>query len=437
MSLPSDGPLNDTLPEGVGQLPQPARAPTDIFSEVVQPVVDLKRSIIISCHCNRVNGVIKALPAHVFGKGSNVHIDIDHGYKARKFSGQLAVSYFPSLQPEAYTLAKTVCFRQGNLDRRNFPTFYFCPVCGCHLFKEKWDVIAEKLGPTWAVATGVAEKMPQTLGTFMISQHINVDQTGDGGLSIWMRKRFDETLIQTDMPLQNKMNLPPNDYAPWSPTPIANPSSTGNTNGDTLVASCFCGTVKFHVTRPNHESTLPKSQYPDLMIPYFGKSDKILNPDDKKWWIRAPRPGNIGPGKDRYLAGTCACTSCRRCSGFDIQSWAFIPRANIFMHRSDKRLPLDFSNLPKGILRSYNSSPGVTREFCPGCGATVFWHNTDRPELIDVSVGLFNAEGARAEDWLDWWKKRVSFTEDRDGSSGLIWDPVTCLEKGLKTPMQA
>ncbi|KFY06101.1 hypothetical protein V491_08857 [Pseudogymnoascus sp. VKM F-3775] len=190
-----------------------------------------------------------------------------------------------------------------------------------------------------------------------------------------------------------------------------------------LGASCYCGTVKFHITRPTPESTLPKSQYPDLIIPYLRRSPEIVNPNDRKWWIR----GN------RYLAGICACNSCRRCSGFDMQTWAFIPRANIFMHHPDKPRPLDFSNLPEGMLRSYNSSPGVTREFCPGCGATVFWHNTDRPELIDVSVGLFRApDGARAESWLDWWKERVSFAEDRRGPHGSLWDPVTCLEKGLR-----
>ncbi|OBT66104.1 hypothetical protein VE03_05082 [Pseudogymnoascus sp. 23342-1-I1] len=425
MSLSNDGPLDTAR-----RLPLPAREPTGFSRDIDQPVFNLKDPITIFCHCNRVNSIIKALPLRAFGKSDKVEIDIDHDYKTRKYSGQLAVSYFPSLQPEPDTLAKTVCFRLG--DQEDAPIIYFCPVCGCHVFKEDsagqlpqlddGPLVAENTRPTWAVATGVAGRVPETPNTFTISRHINVDQTGDGGLSIWMRARNDDTIIQTDMPLQNKTSLPAKGYAPWSPTPTVNPSSSGHTEGDTLDASCFCGTVKFHVTRPNHESTLPKSQYPDLMIPYYIKSDEGPNPDNKSWWIR----------EDRYLAGTCACDSCRSCSGFDIQSWSFIPRANIFVHHSGKQLGLDFSNLPEGILRSYNSSPGVTREFCPGCGATVFWHNTNRSELIDVSVGLFNAEGARAEDWLDWWKERVSFTEDRYGSPGFIWDPVTCLETGLK-----
>jgi hypothetical protein len=438
---PNDAPLdrvgqlpesNDAPLDTPEKLPRPAQEPKDLFAEVDQPVFNLDQPIIISCHCNRVNGTIKALPLRAFSNGGRVKISIDHDSRARKFSGQLAVTYFPSLQPEPYTLAKTVCFRLGNLDRLNSPTFYFCPTCGCHLFKEEWETVAGSLGPTWAVATGVAEGKPKKLHSFVIGQHINVDQTGDGGLSIWMRARKNDSLFPTDMqptdmPPQNNTSLPLDDYAPWSPTPTTNPSSSGHTSSDTLDASCFCGTVKFHITRPNSESWLPRSQLPDLIFPYHSKSEIISNPYDSKWWIR----GN------RYLAGTCACTSCRRCSGFDIQSWAFIPRANIFMHHSDKHLGLDFSNLPKGILRSYSSSPGVTREFCPGCGATVFWHNTDRPELIDVSVGLFNAKGARAEDWLHWWTKRVSFAEDRDESRGLVWNPVKCLEVGLLASTKA
>ena len=66
-----------------------------------------------------------------------------------------------------------------------------------------------------------------------------------------------------------------------------------------------------------------------------------------------------------------------------------------------------------GTLTHYESSPGVLREFCRVCGGTAFWHCTDRPELIDVSVGLLRAtEGSRAESWLQWHKQRVSFKED-------------------------
>jgi len=43
----------------------------------------------------------------------------------------------------------------------------------------------------------------------------------------------------------------------------------------------------------------------------------------------------------------------------------------------------------------------------------IFWTGDDRPELIDVAVGLLAAPcGARADSWLKWTTSRVSFSED-------------------------
>ena len=173
------------------------------------------------------------------------------------------------------------------------------------------------------------------------------------------------------------------------------------------------------------------------MLPYITTpKETISNPSDAKWWLRP---------NDRYLAGTCACKSCRLTSGFPIQTWTFVPRANIFFTVPSEKggsetLPLDFEELRKrgAVLEGYDSSDGVTREFCPGCGATVFWHDKWRPELMDVSVGLLDDEsGARAEPWLDWWTGRVSFVEDaRNGREGRFADAeadlVSRLESGLK-----
>jgi hypothetical protein len=103
--------------------------------------------------------------------------------------------------------------------------------------------------------------------------------------------------------------------------------------------------------------------------------------------------------------------------------WAFVPQCNIF---KDDGQSFDFQ---VGTLKSYESSKGVLREFCGVCGATAFWHCDWRPDLVDVSVGLLDLEeGARAEDWLVWWKGRVSFREL--SNSG---DLVAALEGGLAT----
>ncbi|RAL15645.1 GFA family protein [Aspergillus homomorphus CBS 101889] len=121
--------------------------------------------------------------------------------------------------------------------------------------------------------------------------------------------------------------------------------------------------------------------WPDLLVPYYTHSSE--NTTDVKWWLRE---ANI-----KYLTGTCACPSCRLASGCPIQPWAFIPKANLF---DACKAPLAFG---AGTMQRYESSPGVYREFCKHCGASVFWSSDQRPLLIDVSVGLLRSpEESRA-----------------------------------------
>jgi len=65
------------------------------------------------------------------------------------------------------------------------------------------------------------------------------------------------------------------------------------------------------------------------------------------------------------------------------------------------------------MLKSYASSPNVLRYFCGRCGAIVFFRKAERPELIDVAVGLLDAEeGSRAESICGWNVSGVSKRED-------------------------
>lgn len=247
--------------------------------------------------------------------------------------------------------------------------------------------------------------------------HVHASDSKDGGASVWMPAFSDE---------ETGLN-----YEPTKERPSHSPPE------QKLQASCACGTVRFHITRPQPSSYEPHSDYPDLMLPAKTTPASVAcNPEREKWWIQARGT--------KYLAGTCACRSCRLATGFEIQTWAFIPKTNIFMHIPDSgggetiTVPLDFSTLPAGVLQTYSSSPGVLREFCAKCGATVFWHNDTRAGIIDVSVGLLRAdEGARAESWLHWWTARVSFQEDtelsRQGPAAqTARNLITALENGLE-----
>lgn len=373
-------------------------------------------------------------------------------------------------------------------------TRFFCATCGCHVFRrlrgpEVGDDALAAGGrvESWAVATGVIIGIDAESGAELseegseillrCAKHINTSGTKDGGLSPWIRHINGQELEV----VESRGATPPSIRASAEekgedPCPDAEQEAFSRDEmkdeekGEVLNALCHCKMVRFHITRPNAASKLPRSNFPDLMVPYHSGSPQIQNPEDNKWWLRPDlgldsRDNEVlSEERDelrRYLAGTCACRSCRLISGFEIQTWAFVPRANIFFHVRDKNrgpvasepqtqrslneagdkteiIPLDFATLPSNILTSYESSPGVRREFCSRCGATVFWRDRWRPELMDVSVGLLDAyEGARAETWLDWWTERVSFAEDaRRDRTGETARRAECLisslEEGLR-----
>ena len=149
--------------------------------------------------------------------------------------------------------------------------------------------------------------------------------------------------------------------------------------------------------RPNNESLQASSPFSDLIVPFHTGASNA-NSKNEPWWLCA--------GNTKYMAGACMCRSCRVASGFEIQTWAFVPRSNIVQEDGSA---LDYA---MGSLKRYDSSDDVWREFCRVCGATVFWHCEWRPSIVDVSIGLLNPdEGARVETWLEWWTGRVSFEE--------------------------
>lgn len=398
--------------------------------------------VTIDCLCGSSRQRL-TVPTHPYFLTSDAEID-RHG------SGVLFVSHLVIDPPEPQKLSE--------LSHHEYDagTRFFCGTCGCHVF-QKFTAsaasasLARTMGDTqlptelFGVATGVivespSEKMCVRFGS------APVDDTCDGGLGPYLPVA--EMKGRTRKPQIEAQE---------------------ETSNDTVLAACGCGSVKLLIQRPERipgiggesimEVELPYSPYPDLMFPYkTTPKDKLDNPSDEKWYLR--RTGT----KLGYLAGTCACRSCRLSAGYEIQTWAFIPRLAIkisvssnsvtnskhltsqakYETEDDKsHIPLDFEmlrHLPPGRnpLRSYESSRGVLREFCHICGATVFWHSNERPDLIDVSVGLLQArEGARAEGLLAWWLERCSFAEDAGlDRKGWVKDWAESLIQGLEKEMR-
>lgn len=66
----------------------------------------------------------------------------------------------------------------------------------------------------------------------------------------------------------------------------------------------------------------------------------------------------------------CHCTDCRRSAGAAAVSWICIPASGLTY---------------AGEVTSYDSSPGVERQFCPICGTGLFYYNEAvLPGMVDI-----------------------------------------------------
>lgn len=343
-----------------------------------------KTTLNISCACNEISGSFS-----VQSSALPLPIALCHCDTCRDATGLLGVSTV-SLPND--TSSFKVRGKLKGYESSTRKTRFFCEQCGAFIYNSTTDGLA-------GIYTGVLEGYD---GIEELKQHDCVSDTKDGGLSIWLP----ETVAWKGQAHRSEQ------IQHTSKTQFVYPKSQRSESSPNLPGYCHCGGVQFQITRPNEQSTKLSSPWPDLIVPYHSRSSE--NMEDIKWWLRE--------NNTKYLAGTCACNSCRIASGFDIQAWAFVPKVNIFQPNGK---PVDFS---MGTLKQYQSSEGIYREFCSCCGAMVFWHCDERPDLIDVSVGLLHAEsGARAESWLDWWTERVSFEEDAQNKV-----LISSLSTGLK-----
>lgn len=326
-----------------------------------------------ACACQEVNGSV-TVPSSTLP----LAFEFCHCNVCRHQSGLLCASYL--MLPEDATALK---FEGPLTDYKSSDTVTrtFCSQCGANIY------FRDSTKPRPDIATGILDKAN---GIVELRSHIFVPDTGDGGLTAWI----------PNIPAWKERPLPHQPGEQLKISPQKQIKANTERSSGILQAYCHCRGVRFKITSPspNKGSKSLFAARSDLL--WADVTDGTLdNKDDVKWWLCA--------NDTKYLAGMCACQSCRLASGFDIQMWTFIPKSNILQVNGE---PLNFN---MGSLKQYNSSKGTYREFCSTCGATVFWHDETRPKLIDVSVGLLDAaEGARAESWLEWRTVRVSFEEE-------------------------
>jgi hypothetical protein len=328
----------------------------------------------------------------------------------------------PCIDPSAWSLT--------SYSSSTVITRYFCSTCGAHVLRK------DHRDGSWAVTTGHWDK---TEGIIEWTGCKYVEETLDGGVSVWLHdiispeggkrslKRWElqdgkEGVL---IPPRRKLIAP-------SVSDDERESLEGDADAeDVLKAHCHCRGVTFQITRPDETSKKAYSPYSDLIIP-FHTGTSTENPMCESWFLRS--------NDRKYLAGLCVCTSCRQNSGYEFQPWAFISRNNILQPSGTSQSGSDSGRVEGlnkeldykfGTLKRYNSAPGVFREFCKVCGATVFWHCDWRPEVVDVSVGLLDGVGSRCEGWLDWWKGRVSFAE-----LGISKSLLGAMEEGMKLDLE-
>lgn len=359
-------------------------------------------SIRASCMCRAATHTFTAptsslpLPAHLCS--CNI---------SRRISGALLTSYvrFPDgSKPDVSSLK---AYRSSDILRR-----HFCPTCGTQMYLEYAD------DGHFEVATGCLER---TEGVVEFTGHCWIESAPDGGAADLVPSVGGRTLDRFLREPGTSSKAPVGWRGEAAGADAQPQHQQQEEDKDELYAHCHCGGVKLWISRPGEESTrtVRNAAFPDLLIPESSGASRA-NPANDPWW--APRAG-------KFLAGTCACTSCRTSSGFEVTWWSFVPVALISVD-DGKGGRAPFRRQPYwGTMAAYRSSDDVTRTFCSDCGCTFFWDGDERPMLVDLAVGTLDAPGGkvRAEDWLFYRYTRVSYTED-----ALHRPLIRGLEAGLK-----
>ncbi|USW55567.1 Putative CENP-V/GFA domain, Mss4-like superfamily protein [Septoria linicola] len=268
---------------------------------------------------------------------------------------------------------------------------------------------------TWNVTTGTLEDID---GALDWRSHEHIQDTRDGGFADMLLEVNRKELQR--WPAHFPYHAEPSDTSdPNQELPVYGQSLPQSPTTDRLhrlQGHCKCGGVSFYVARPSARSALAKKVWPKL--PSMNDIEESNVPDETEtFWLR--------DHGTKFLAGLCACNSCRLASGMETTFWAFVPTVDLSIGKNgEEPFTFDF-----GTLKKYTSSDGCHRYFCNTCGATCFYDADDRKFMKDVAIGLLTADGARAESWLGWRTNRLGYREDSMPRAGGL---TVGIERGLQ-----
>lgn len=288
---------------------------------------------------------------------------------------------------------------------------------------------------------------PVTNGLVKPGHHLFLGDTGDGGAVCWMKAwGADQGQVKLWMGHRNHSQ-----EIPLSSPLIEVPSPTTKEKGEgevpvpeEIAIKCHCGGVNLALqTARSRREYLAKIEQ--------GKTDEL--------------PWFVNPKNGKMIGTLDGCDSCTTSAGVDLFNWTFaevkylaFPKAQSLLSpqtevEKDKReegetsdefeFPRDAAELKKaveenirqlhvrvpkteqqngspfGTLAFYASSPDVQRYFCTVCSATIFYACDDRPEMVDIAVGVVCAaetDGARAESIICWpWDRENLGNDGRNG----------------------
>ena len=238
--------------------------------------------------------------------------------------------------------------------------------------------------------------------------------TLDGGASAWLQRPN-----QSGVPAKRWVGQKEESQKIHDVWPV--PEVNAKTALDEIRFHCHCKGVDFVLQNVGRE--------------YEGKEES-----DLPWFVTPTL---------KSIASFDACDSCRLQSGVDVFHWTFSFMRCIAFPRTSEAPQRNFPALGKdlqkavsaqgkdrdpglGTLACYASSPDVQRFFCSRCAACVFYCVDDRPDTVDVAMGLLDApSGARAEEFVTWaYDKDISWRNDMVG--GWREGHIEAIESGVK-----
>ncbi|KAJ5734248.1 hypothetical protein N7493_003034 [Penicillium malachiteum] len=303
-----------------------------------------------SCHCRKVQFTI-SIPADALP----LKVHLCHCSICRHTHGTLCTFHtrLPSgIEPKFISPSSSnelTAYDYSN----SLSTRYFCSTCGCQIGDQSHK------DKSWVISNAIFDVNKDDQGIWRFSTHLYPSSATDG-LAPLIPVIDGNTLEMLDP------------ESPNTPMPPANESTDTD-----LLAQCHCGGVSFKIVRP--------------------KAEFIANPESQVWLSPIDR--------NKWLACMDTCDDCRLVNGTHVIGWMFVPVSHFS--------PTPSTNLVIGSSKTYRSTSDVLRTFCGTCGATVFYNCQDRPEIVDVAVGILRApEGVMAGNWALWRAGRVSWLEN-------------------------